>query len=146
LREKISGRNGASQNRSLGIDVDIRPSDGGPLATGSCRRTGEPRAKLGFGPISGLGSMEARGFGGTSLEAGGSEKVTTLAGPLASPLASPQLVLSGDILSGDVSATVVSLSLIVLAHLDGRRNGFFLPLARFLPPDLEKIKHLKNIF
>ena len=51
-------------------------SDGGPLATGSCLLTGEPRRKLGFGPISGFGSIEARCLGGTSFDVGASAKAT----------------------------------------------------------------------
>ena len=55
----------------------IRFSDGGPLATGSCRLTGEDRRKVGFGPTSGFGSIEARCLGGTSLVEGGSEIETS---------------------------------------------------------------------
>ena len=64
--------------KGLGSDVVmIRLSDEGPLATGSCRFTGDVRRKVGFGPTSGFGSIEARCLGGTSLEFGGSEKETS---------------------------------------------------------------------
>ena len=77
----------------LGSDVDMMFSDGGPLATGSCLLTGEPRRKLGLGPISGLGSIEARCLGGTSFDIGRSANAT--ADPLTSGLGFGSI--SGDI-------------------------------------------------